>query len=276
MEQNKVLEKVHGLELMIATEVKRICEKNDIKYFLTAGTALGAVRHGGFIPWDDDMDIGMLRSDYNRFIDACKTDLKEEFYLQTWDTDPQYPFSYAKVRLNGTHFVEGFSEKAEMNNGLFIDIFPFDNVPDNPKDRKKQALIYFICKRMLWIKKGMGHSIKNSKTGVLKYYAFLVFSAPFSYKSVKKYYSKVLQKYNNQKTDKIVTDGSYSYNKESIPRKWAENLAPINFETETFSTYKNVKEYLEYFYGDYMKLPPIEKRNGHAMLNVDFGIYGDL
>ena len=91
------LSKIHSLQIKIALEIKRICEKNGLPYFIIAGTLLGAVRHGGFIPWDDDMDFGLLREDYEKFIEACKTDLSDEFFLHTWDTDPEYPFSYAKI-----------------------------------------------------------------------------------------------------------------------------------------------------------------------------------
>lgn len=274
MEACEQLSKIHSLELKIALEVKRICEKNDIRYFLTAGTLLGAVRHGGFIPWDDDMDIGMLRGDYERFIQACKTDLGSEFFLQTWDTDPDYPFSFGKIRLNGTHFVEAFSEKGGMHDGIFIDIFPFDNVPDDPREQKKQGRRYFICKRLLWIKKGMGTNMKEgSLKQKMKYYAFKAFSCLFSYESIRNYFKKVQAKYNGQQTEKVVTDGSYSYSKESLERRWVENLTPVKFETEEFLSYKDAVEYLQYFYGDYRKLPPVEKRNRHLLKQVDFGPY---
>lgn len=274
MEANEQLDKIHSLELKIALEIKRICEKNNIRYFMTAGTLLGAVRHGGFIPWDDDMDIGMLREDYERFIKACETDLGSEFFLQTWDTDPDYPFSFGKVRLNGTHFIEGFSEKGGMHNGIFVDIFPFDNVPDDFKEQKKQGRRYFICKRLLWMKKGMGTNMKESSLKqAVKYYTFWVFAHLFRYESIKNYFKMVQTKYNGQDTIKVVTDGSYNYSKESLERKWVENLEPVKFETEEFLSYKDRIEYLTYFYGDYMKLPPEEKRNRHLLRNVDFGLY---
>lgn len=274
MEINEQLKKIHFLELKIALEIKRICEKHNIKYFITAGTLLGAVRHGGFIPWDDDMDIGMLRKDYEHFVKVCKTDLGKEFFLQTWDTDPNYPFSFGKIRLNGTRLVEEFSENGRIHNGIFVDIFPFDNVPDNLKEQKKQEKRYFICKRLLWIKKGMGTKMKEDCVKqAIKYYVFWLFSHLFRYHSIKNYFKKIQSKYNDRDTLKVVTDGSYAYSKESLERKWVDNLEPIKFEAEEFMSFKDRIEYLKYFYGDYMKLPPKEKQNGHILKNVDFGVY---
>lgn len=267
------LEKIHRLELMIALDLKRICEKHDIKYFILAGTLLGSVRHKGFIPWDDDMDIGMLREDYNKFLDVCKKELDEKYFLQTWDTDSEYPFSYAKIRLKNTHFIEAFSEKSKMHNGIFIDIFPFDAVPDNAFAQKIQGIKYFVCKRLLWIKKGLGENIKANKKKYLKYNLFLFVSRFFKYESIKNYFYKTQLKYNHFTTEKIVTDGSNRYKKESIKRNWADNLVLTAFEGEEFYSFRDKEEYLTYFYGDYNKLPPENERNTHMLLNIDFGPY---
>lgn len=271
------LSKIHSLQIKIALEIKRICEKNGLPYFIIAGTLLGAVRHGGFIPWDDDMDFGLLREDYEKFIEACKTDLSDEFFLHTWDTDPEYPFSYAKIRLNGTYMAEEFSKGTSLkNNGIFVDLFPFDNVPDDEKKAKKQAKSYFFCKRFLWLKKGMGASIKNeSFKQRLKYTFSKCVSAFIPYNWLKKHFKKIQIKYNNTKTRLIVTDGSYSYDKESIERKWATNLENVKFETEEFLSFKDRIDYLEHFYGDYMKLPDEDKRYGHKLIEIDFGPYSE-
>lgn len=266
------LRKVQELELYIAKEVKRICEKHNIPYFILAGTLLGAVRHGGFIPWDDDIDIGMLREDYNRFLEACQTDLKEAFFLQTWDTDPEFPFSYAKVRLKGTHFVEKFSEGTKAQNGIFVDIFPYDHAPDSPEDAKKHAQQYFLCKRILWIKKGFGKNIcHESAKQAIKYYLCraAVFFIP--YVAVKNYFQQLQQKYNSAMTQGVVTDGAYAYRKETIKKEWVERLEEIEFEDERFLTFKDWHAYLQHLYGDYMVPPPVEQRYGHQLLQVDFG-----
>jgi len=268
------LEKIHELELRIACEIKRICEKNNIRYFLTAGTLLGAVRHAGFIPWDDDMDIGMLREDFIRFEEVCKTQLGEEFFLQTWDSDSDYPYSFAKVRLNGTHIEEAFSQEGHSHDGLFVDIFPFDNAPDDEKLRKKHARQYFFYKRLLWVKKGYGTNMKSeSFRQLVRFYLFKLISLFFSYERGKAKFYKIQTKYNNIPTKKVVTDGSYKYNKECIERKWVENLGPVKFEDVEFLSYNEKEEYLTYFYGDYMKLPPEDKRNRHQRGSVDFGKY---
>lgn len=269
------LDKIHALELKIAVEFKRICEKNEIPYFLIGGTLLGAVRHGGFIPWDDDMDIGMLRQDYERFLEACKQDLDPAFFLQTWDTDPEYPFSYGKLRLNGTECVEVFAEhNRSEHKGLFVDIFPFDNVPDDPKEQKKQEKRYFLCKRLLWIKKGMGINMKQqSAKQKVRYYLFKLFACMFRYEDIKAYYRKMQTKYNYLHTQKVVTDGSYGYVKESLERNWTTDLEQITFESEQFLACKDYVAYLEHLYGDYMQLPPVEKRGGHSFKSVNFGIY---
>lgn len=275
MDREVELQKVHSLELLIAAEIKRICEKNDIAYFITAGTLLGAVRHGGFIPWDDDMDFGMLRSDYEKFAECCENDLDSRFYLQNWEKDEDYPFSFSKIRLKGTHFVEAFSESVGECDGIFVDIFPFDSVPEEDFKRKIQGKRYYFYKRLLWIKKGMGKNMKNGNSfQKIKYYIFLFLSIFFNYEHAKRRFISIQKKYNVlNDSSLVVADGSYSYEKESIPRKWVEDLELISFEDTSFFSYKAKEEYLKHFYGDYMKLPPVEKRNRHELVRVDFGNY---
>ena len=135
---NLQLAKVHLVQLEIANEVKKICENYKIKYFLIAGTLLGAVRHRGFIPWDDDLDMGMLRKDYIKFLKIARKELDDKYYLESWKVASGYGLPFTKIRMNGTKYIERNSKDVNCHLGIFIDIFPFDNVPDN----KVQRLIH--------------------------------------------------------------------------------------------------------------------------------------
>ena len=110
------------LELKVLLELKRICDKHQIKYFLAWGTLLGAVRHRGFIPWDDDIDVGMLRSEYAKFLTVCNDELSQEYYLQTFESDSGYANSHAKIRLNGTEYLEPANKDILEHKGIFIEV----------------------------------------------------------------------------------------------------------------------------------------------------------
>lgn len=276
MEEQRAL--LHALELKIALEIKRVCEKNGLRYFLTAGTLLGAVRHGGFIPWDDDMDIGMPREDYDAFCEACATDLGPAFWLQTWDTDQDYPFPAGKVRLNGTRAPEKFAEGnlggGAGRDGIYVDIFPFDAVPDGRWAAKAQGWRYFLCKRLLWIKKGYGKSIREESWGQrLKYDAFRALAAMCPYGAAKRWGNRMQRRFNGEKTRHVVTNGAHSFAHETIERAWMDDLAPVRFEGEEFMSYRAREAYLEHMYGDYMALPPENERVCHEFQRLDFGPY---
>jgi lipopolysaccharide cholinephosphotransferase len=134
------LKNLQNVQLEILDEIVRICNKYDIPYFFIGGTLLGAVRHKGFIPWDDDIDIGMLRKDYNKFIKLCKDELKSEYYLQCSETYPQHWLSFAKIRKNNTLFIEseGLPFRGNDHRGIFVDIFPYDYVSKNKNIQKIQ------------------------------------------------------------------------------------------------------------------------------------------
>ena len=121
---DKQLRQLQLIELEMLLEVDRICRKNQINYTITGGTLLGAVRHKGFIPWDDDADVALLRDEYERFCDACEKDLdKEKFFLQNWETDKNFNSGYAKLRRNNTHYVRVGQVKMKYHNGIYMPNF---------------------------------------------------------------------------------------------------------------------------------------------------------
>ena len=131
------LRKLQLVEYELICEVDRICKKNNIQYTLYAGTLLGAVRHQGFIPWDDDADIAFLPEEYEKFFEACKRDLNtEKFFLQDYRTDEYYRWGYAKLRRNNSAFIREGQEHMKYHNGICIDLFSLYSVPDNRLLRK--------------------------------------------------------------------------------------------------------------------------------------------
>ena len=275
MMTNNELRHLQECELIIAREIKRICEKHDLKYYIVCGTLLGSIRHEGFIPWDDDIDIGMERKEYDRFCKICADELNDAFVLQTWDVDGDFPFSYGKMRLKGTYIEESFSSgKNSKYNGIFVDIFPFDNVPENKIKKQKQSAGYYFLKRILWLKKGYGASIKNE--GKIKCFKYLLSSAilkALPYQLVKKKYNKFIRKYNDECTQELVMDSKYSYEKNIIKRKWLEDTNMYKFEGTEFMSFRDYDAYLSHLYMNYMKLPPSNQRHNHDIIKIDFGKY---
>ena len=173
--EGELLRKLQLMELEMLIEVDRICRKYDIQYFLDGGTLLGAVRHDGFIPWDDDADIIMLHEEYEKFYNACKKELNtERFFLQDYRTDKHYLWGFAKMRRNGTTFLREGQEHVKCHTGVCIDIFYCDNVPDNPMLRR---LHYFYC---YCIRKGQYSSVgkKAEKSPFLRAWYTLISKIP--------------------------------------------------------------------------------------------------
>ena len=265
-----ILEQVHEIQLEMALEVKRICKMHNIKYSIIAGTLLGAIRHSGFIPWDDDLDIGMLRSDYEKFIEVCKYELSGDYFLQTWESDPGFALPIAKLRKNRTRFVERNSSDASLHSGIYIDIFPFDNVPRGKIKQVFQDRSTYILKRMLLIR--MNYKFWND-TEFLKKMLYKILkgvSLPLTTDKIKRILYMTMIANNDRASEKAVAiGGAYGYKKESIKKEWLENLMEVNFEGEKISAPVNYSEYLTYFYGDYMTPPPENKRyNRHNIIEV--------
>lgn len=260
------------MDLLI--ELDRICKKWNIPYFLTAGTLIGAVRHDGFIPWDDDIDVGILWEHYNRLKAACEQDLDPAYYLHDWISDPASPQPFYKLRIRGTHYHEEAIGTSKMDDGIFIDIFPFDNAPDDPKLRKKQARQRFILRKFLLLRAGFslgnGSFVKKAAYGMLKLVAYL---RPLN--GWKKSFAKMQHRYNQGKTREAINlCGAYAYEKECQSRAILENLTEHAFEGLNFSIPADYDSFLRRCYGNYMQLPPPEQRVGrHGVTNIDLGSY---
>lgn len=269
------LRKIQLLQLDIALEVKRICEKNNIQYFLDSGTLLGAVRHGGFIPWDDDLDIAMLREDYERFIKIAPKELSDKYFLQNTDTDEGFGYTFSKVRLNGTHYVEKIAQYAKCHDGIYIDIFPYDNMPDDEKLCKKIGYQVRLNTLLLRIKSGYRPWIYNdSKKDVIKYFPFRVMALFVSKKHLIKRINELMTCVNDKECERKVICDNLSYHKFYYPKSVYASAVDYEFEGHMFKVPVGYKEFLTQTYGDYMTPPPEDKRDStHAIVKVDFGRY---
>lgn len=270
--QTEQLVKYAQMDLLI--ELDRICKRNGIPYFLIGGTLIGAIRHNGFIPWDDDIDVGMLHEDYDRFFAACARELDPQYVLHDWYADPGSPHPYGKLKIRGTHYPEALSKDSTMDDGIFIDVFPYDNAPDSVFLRRIQEARIFFIRKVLLLRCGfdLGGSSK------LKRAVYAVINAVSKLRSIeswKRSFKKIQHRYNSKPSQVSVNMcGAYRYDRESKPRIMLENLTEHVFEGRLFSVPEDYDGFLRSCYGDYMQLPPEEQRVGiHGIQHVDFGSY---
>ncbi len=267
------IRKVQLAQLDILKEFKRVCDKNGIKFILAAGTMLGAVRHKGFIPWDDDVDVAMLRSEYDRFKAVCKEDLDPEFEFFDWDNDPGFGSVFGKLRIKGTHYLEESAKNTTAQDGIYIDVFPLDSVAENEEAEKKDEKKMYLWKRAMLAKKGY----IPANAGLVKrvVYFGLKYIYPFSSDKVK-YKIKALWNERNQKETEYLANhgGAYNYWIERMKREYVLDTIDIEFEHVLMPVPRDYDGFLKHMYGDYMELPPEEKRgNRHGIINIDFGNY---
>ena len=268
----ELLRKVQLVQLEIAKEIKRVCEENDIRYFLAAGSFLGAVRHQGFIPWDDDMDIGMFRSDYEKFCRIAPQKLDKRYCLQNWHTDPNYSLPFGKVVKRNTLYLENKKSRRIQENGIYVDIFAYDNAPEDPLERANLAKRLLSIFRTKLMKSGYAPWREENKIIWRKRigYVYYQIKALFvSQRELAKAYDALAV---------ALPESPLVYEQKGrakpiyFPRKLVEELADYTFEGVTFKGPKDYDAYLKLDFGDYMQLPPEDKReNRHQIVKVDFG-----
>lgn len=267
--------KVQLVELEILKEVKRICLENQISFWLDSGSLLGAVRHQGFIPWDDDMDIGMLREDYERFLRIAPNALNPKYQLAEWKQTPEnhyYPF--AKVRKVGTIYQESRNTQGSEN-GFYIDIFPYDVFPLAEKEQKKAKNKIDFYKKVIAVKHGDKPWKHLDHTNIKQFLIYLPIRAAacFVTEKAKDRFDTIQQKHNPDKEfTHYYPAGATRYGRWVIKRNCLEELELLPFEDELMPCPKDYDTYLTDAYGDYMQFPPVEKRElGHMIVKIDFG-----
>lgn len=259
--------KIQSIETKILVEVDRICKKHNITYSVAYGSMIGAVRHHGSIPWDDDVDITMLRNDYIRFKEICKTELSSEFFYQSNDTDPNYYHLFDKIRMNNTIFKETFLSNYDIHHGVYIDIFPVDLVPQKKLQQVIQYYGFLFCRIALNSK----YLNIEARSGKKKFFAQIVrfltafVSKDFLYKKAHDFISKY-----KDSNSSIAESFCCSGRKKTIyDINYYKETTSIEYDGYLVSIYSHYDEMLKDYYGNYMELPPIQKRNTkHDLVEV--------
>lgn len=263
--------KVQEKEVEILYEFDRLCKKHNIKYTLAGGTMLGAIRHKGFIPWDDDIDVYVLRNDFLKIRKIFPKELSSNFFYQCQKTDSDYYYPFDKIRMNNTIFEETFLSNHKINHGVFIDVFPIDAIPNN-KVRRSLQYIYYRFLRIGLMSKYINIKARKGKKKIAAQIARIV----FVFYPIKKLYDKcdsVASKYveNLNSVDEVRNLNSVGSDgtRETYNLNDFLNLKYTPFEDKYFLISENADEMLKKEYGDYMQLPPINERNTrHELVRI--------
>ena len=263
MNNTQTVRDVQERILEIMKYIDKLCRENGIVYYIMGGTALGAVRHGGFIPWDDDLDIFTTPDQYQKFKRVFDKQESDTFILQEWRTTTNY-LEYAKVRMNGTTFIEEvFKDRKDMHQGIYVDIMILHKVPDNRLVQKtvyyesKFVTLYALSQRN-WEPKSKGQSIvlKSLKLLPCKVLTKMCYRKIYKYDDLKDHF-----KYCYWITPAKFRNGLFD-------KSFFETPIDIPFEDTKLLGSEKIKEYLAYRYGDYMKLPSKEQQKAavHAFI----------
>ncbi len=262
------LRKLQLIQTETLEEIISICKKHNIKYFLLFGTLLGAVRHGGFIPWDDDLDIGILRNDYNRFVSILCEEISKEFFIHNQDTDPNYFAPFTRVRRNDTTFIpEAYRYTNFVNNGVWIDIFPIDeaSAPDNITEKLR-----FNIYHKFWMALASYNALgKREKRGIKTNLVYRL-SKCFSLRSILLHMDNLTVKKKGNYEYYTCYYSLYKVDRNYYPKSsFGEGVIHL-FEGIPCNIPEDADKVLSILYGDYMKLPPEDQRVGHLPVQYDF------
>lgn len=263
-EKNRILRKLQLTELEILRELDRVCRKHNLRYYIVGGTLIGAVRHKGFIPWDDDIDVSMPRKDFNKLCKIAKEEFSGDYFLQTRKTDKKCYFYYAKLRKSGTYFGEDKFEHTPIHKGIFMDIFPLDHIPECKLLQKLYFRLFscltgFICSK----EKTTEFLYKNMSLPFIVTFRLIQCILPKCFfLGLRNLLGKISNTFSSKKNLASLS-GFHGYPMEIAPEKWWGDGCDIEFEGLAVRAPSEYKTLLSHMFGDFMELPPEEERINH-------------
>ena len=273
---NETLKKVQQYELSILRDFVKICDENNLTYFGIAGTGIGSLRHGGFIPWDDDIDVGIMRNDLDKLIEIIQRDYSDKYYILNAENNKNFPLTTTHICINDSQFVLESLKGTNCPYGIFLDVFPFDCVSSDEKLLNKQMKKAWIFSKILILRhlpfpivafKGFTKKLVHFCTAIIH---GLMKSFGISHKFL---YNKIIKascKYDGTDT------GVYAYFCGGKPANnifKKEDMFPLRklkFEDIELNFPNKLEAYLTHLYGDFMQLPPPEKRVSHSPCVLKF------
>ena len=265
MENNK-LRKLQLVEFEMLKDFKKVCDLQSLSYFICSGTLLGAVRHHGSIPWDDDIDVTMPYNDYLKFLQIAQSELGERYFVQNSTTEDNFHFSFTKIRLNNTTFMDSYHKKWDIHHGIWIDIFPLIECDESQLKFKKILLkVCAVCQMENLIE---SHQEEFDRTlGKRNLFLLNIFyKIPLSIrKKIKKKLLHIICSSSGRSNYSILWSGLTAI----YPKDIFNDPIELEYESEMFKAPKNFDLYLTIEYGDYMTIPPENERPVHCDI-IDF------
>lgn len=266
-EINKKLRQLQIIEIEIMDIIDEICRRNDIQYSLYAGTLLGAVRHRGFIPWDDDIDICMSRDNYNKFMKVWEREAPKGYELQNSENSKEFTRNYTKIRKLKTTYVTDMDIGRNYHKGIFVDVFPIDVVPVNKFKRIRQLYAAFM--NLLFVRKfppkKKGGFVNLMCTIILK------FVPKSKYFKLEKKYEHIMSGFPKNPDSEYAIFCTFEEAAVKYPKGLIEEVVELDFEGRKYMAYKNWHGFLKTWFVDYMKLPEQKDRTWiHFPLELSF------
>lgn len=255
---------LHERILRIMDVIHTVCEAHGLRYHLWAGTMLGAVRHGGFIPWDDDADIAMPRHDYDLLVANAEQWFPAPFELTSIEKSTRFTGTYAKIVDASTTIVERYDFNSV--GGIYVDLFPLDGMSSNPVCARSHVTRYSVLRQMAYFCNRNPYKHGRGPSSWLP----LLIQRCYSNYDLQSKAIALMRHYDYDSHDMIC---DYDFGCHGImPKQYAGRPTPIDFEGHTFLGVENVHDYLTHLYGDYMQLPPIEQRRQHNFYYLNYDL----